>query len=84
MSKIEFSREEKALIVAKIQRYFGARLEQEIGAFDAEFLLDFFAQEIGHRFYNRGLYDAQAVVVSQLEHIDEAIAAIEKPDLPMS
>jgi len=79
MSQIEFSREEKEIISRKIQLYFSEELEQDIGQFDAEFLLDFFAEEIGPYFYNRGLYDAQAVLESRLENINEAIYDIEKP-----
>jgi uncharacterized protein (DUF2164 family) len=41
--------------------------------------LDFFAEEIGPYFYNRGLYDAQAILQSRLENIGEAIYEIEKP-----
>jgi uncharacterized protein (DUF2164 family) len=79
MSEIEFSKEEKALIGSKIQLYFQEELEQEIGQFDAEFLLDFFAEEIGAYFYNRGLNDAQAVLEGRLDDIREAIYEIEKP-----
>ena len=79
MSEIEFSREEKEAISRKIQAYFREELQQDIGQFDAEFLLDFFAREVGAYFYNRGLYDAQAVLESRLENIGEAIYEIEKP-----
>ena len=79
MSQIEFSRDEKEVIGRKIQLYFQEELEQDIGQFDAQFLLDFFAEEIGPYFYNRGLYDAQAVLESRLENIGEAIYEIEKP-----
>lgn len=79
MSQIEFSREEKDIISGKIQRYFREELDQDIGQFDAEFLLDFFAEQIGPYFYNRGLYDAQAVLESRLQDIGEAIYEIEKP-----
>jgi uncharacterized protein (DUF2164 family) len=79
MSKIEFSKEEKQLIVDKIKHYFNTNLDQEIGQFDAEFLLDFFSKEIGPYYYNRGLYDARAVLESRLENINEALYEIEKP-----
>ena len=46
---------------------------------DAEFLLDFFAEEVGAYFYNRGLYDARAVVEQQVEAIGDALYEIEKP-----
>ena len=79
MSKIEFTLEEKNLIARKIQMYFREELDQEIGGFDAEFLLDFFAEEVGAYFYNRGLYDARAVLESRILDITEAIYDIEKP-----
>ena len=79
MPKIEFSKEEKTAIVNKIKLYFAEELDQNIGGFDAEFLLDFFAGEIGPYFYNRGLYDAQAVLEKHVETIGEAIYTLEKP-----
>ena len=79
MAEISFTREERDVICRKIQLYFQEELEREIGQFDAGFLLDFFAEEIGAYFYNRGLYDAQAVLESRLENMAEAIYEIEKP-----
>lgn len=78
MSGIEFSKEEKEIIVRKIQMYFTEELNQDIGSFDAQFLLDFFAEEIGSYFYNRGLYDAQAILERRLETISDAIYELEK------
>jgi uncharacterized protein (DUF2164 family) len=78
MSKIEFSKQEKEIIVKKIQLYFIEELNQEVGQFDAEFLLDFFAEEIGSYFYNRGLYDAQSLLERKLDDISEAIYELEK------
>ena len=43
-----------------------------------EFLLDFFAREIGAFFYNRGLYDAQTLLASRMEIVAEAIYELEK------
>jgi len=79
MSKIEFTKEEKELLIQKIQHYFNDELDQKIGQFDAEFLLDFFSEEVGAYYYNRGLYDAQTILESKLENITEAIYEIEKP-----
>jgi len=79
MSEIKFTREERELICRKIQVYCHEELDQDIGQFDAGFLLDFFAGEIGPYFYNRGLYDAQAILESRLENLAEAIYDIEKP-----
>ena len=79
MPEITFSKEEKDLITNKIKLYFKEELDQDIGQFDAQFLLDFFAEEIGVYFYNRGLYDAQAILERRLEDIGEAIYELEKP-----
>jgi len=81
MSEIEFSKDEKEIIGKKIQLYFSEELDQDIGQFDASFLLDFIAEEIGPYFYNRGLYDAQVVLEERVETIKDAIYEIEKPTL---
>jgi len=79
MTAIKFTKEEKAIITHKIQLYFTEELRQEIGQFDAEFLLDFFAKEVGSFFYNRGLYDAQAILSKRLDDLSEAIYQLEQP-----
>ena len=78
MAEIKFSDEEKQAIGQRVQRYVAEELDLEIGQFDAEFLLDFFAQEIGGYFYNRGLYDAQTVLEKNIEEIGESILQLEK------
>jgi uncharacterized protein (DUF2164 family) len=75
---IDFSKEEKEAMVSKLQTYFSDELDHDIGQFDAEFLLDFFAEEIGKLFYNRGLYDAQTILQSRIDNIVEAISELEK------
>lgn len=79
MADIKFTQDEKAIIVHKIQRHFTEELKQEIGRFDAEFLLDFFSGEIGAHFYNRGLYDAQTILSSRLDDLSESIFMLERP-----
>ena len=78
MADIEFTREEKQQLSEKIRNYFAAELNQELGQFDAEFLLDFLCRELGPWFYNQGLYDAQAVMQSRIDGVMEAIYDIEK------
>lgn len=79
MEKVEFSSEEKSEIIRKVQSYFQEELEQEIGRFDAEFLIDFFAEEVGAYFYNRGLYDAQALVSNKVDELSDSIYELEQP-----
>ena len=79
MQKIEFTTGERETLVKKIQGYFQEELDQEIGQFPAEFLLQFFTEEIGGYFYNRGLLDAQAVLEKRLDSIGEAIDELQAP-----
>jgi len=78
MKNIEFSKEEKEIILKIIQAYFTEELDQEIGRFDAQFLLDFFAEKIGPYFYNKGLYDAQSILKRRFDDISDAIYELEK------
>ncbi|MGO7959369.1 DUF2164 domain-containing protein [Rhizobium leguminosarum] len=80
MKKIEFLKEAKATIVASIRRYFDAELDQPIGALPAEFLLDFFADEIGAHYYNQGLRDAHAALLRKMEDLAEDIYLLERDD----
>lgn len=79
MDKLVFSADEKQQIVKKIKLYFQEELDQDIGNFDAEFLIDFFAEEIGGYFYNRGIYDAQALLSQKIEELAESLYELEKP-----
>jgi uncharacterized protein (DUF2164 family) len=79
VSEIKFSREEKEILVQKLKAYFETELDQEIGQFEAQFFLDFISSEIGAFYYNRGLNDAQAIVLGKMEDISDAFYEIEKP-----
>lgn len=78
MKPIAFSREETAAITGKLRAYFRDELDVDLATLPAELLLDFLGREIGPFFYNRGLYDAQAVVARKAEDITEAIAGLER------
>ncbi|PPU68946.1 DUF2164 domain-containing protein [Xanthomonas pisi] len=79
MTDITFTEGERAAIIRKVQLYFSEELKQQIGRFDAEFLLDFFTEEVGAYFYNRGVYDAQAIIAKQLDDLGESIYQLERP-----
>ena len=78
-SPITFSKEEKAQLVPKIKMYLKEELDQEIGNFDAEFLLDFFSEEVGVYFYNRGIRDALEMLDARVDELKESIYVLEKP-----
>jgi uncharacterized protein (DUF2164 family) len=57
-------------MAAKVKRYLNEELQQDIGSFDAEFLVDFLAEELGPYFYNRGLSDAMSLFTEKMGERD--------------
>ena len=78
MKPIRFEKEERAAIVARIQRYFVDELDSEIGGIPAELLLNFFSEEIGPFYYNQGLADAQSVMARMIDTINDEIYGLEQ------
>ncbi len=75
---VRFSKEETAALVRALQGYFDQELEQKLGDIPAQMLLDFLIERLGPAFYNRALYDAQAVVAARLDELGDAILSLEK------
>lgn len=78
MTAIELESSSKKEIVGKLQKYFNDELQQELGGFDAEFLLDFFAEHVGSYYYNQGLADALKTFESKLGDVSDSIYQLEK------
>ncbi|AKF25616.1 hypothetical protein YH65_09655 [Sulfurovum lithotrophicum] len=79
MENIVFSPEQKAHLVHKVKAYFNREFGEEIGQFDAEFLLEFFGREIGPYYYNQGLQDAAGVIEVQTDAMKETLYTMEEP-----
>jgi uncharacterized protein (DUF2164 family) len=54
MKPIEFTKDAKAALIARIQHHFDEELDQPIGLLKAELVLEFFAKEVGAAYYRRG------------------------------
>ena len=78
MEDVNFSKEERATLVGKLQDYLADEMEVEVGRFGAEFLLDFISKEVGLYYYNRGINDAHAVLTKQYESMTDALYQLEK------
>ena len=77
-AEIGFSKEERAAMAARIQDYFREELDQEIGLIPAEMFIAFLAEEIGPYFYNRGLRDAEALLLRKIEDYSDEIYGLER------
>ncbi len=81
MSDIKLTQDETDQIVSKIKKYFADEFDQDIGGFEAEFLIDFFAKEIGPHFYNRGLSDAHSLFTEKADEVGYLVQELEKPTI---
>lgn len=82
MTSIKLEQAAKEEIVSRIQQYFIDELQQEIGSFDAQFLLDFFSEHVGGFYYNQGLADALTTFEGKIEEVSENIYQLEIETLP--
>lgn len=78
MSDITLSSDQKEQAVEKLKQYFDSEMGQDLGQFEAEFLLDFIGKEIGSYFYNQGLKDAGALMDKKLDDIQQHLYEMEK------
>ena len=79
MTEPTFTPDQRAGLVNRVKAYFEQELEQDIGGFDAEFLIDFLAREIGPYYYNQGLADAHGLLSEKLDELGYQIQELEKP-----
>lgn len=75
---IQLDEAQKADAVVKLKRYFDQELGQDIGQFEAEFLLNFFAKEVGAYFYNQGLRDAGTLFEDKIADVQQHLYELEK------
>lgn len=78
MSELTLSKDAQEALVTKLKIYFKDELDQEIGSFDAEFLIDFLAKDLGPHFYNQGLRDANALFAERAEELGYLVQDLEK------
>ncbi|ASP38341.1 hypothetical protein CHH28_06445 [Bacterioplanes sanyensis] len=79
MKELSLSVQQKQAMVARIKDYFEQQLNQDIGGFEAEFLIDFFAKELGGYYYNQGLIDAQQLINEKMEELNYTLQEWEQP-----
>ncbi|QEL57634.1 DUF2164 domain-containing protein [Chromobacterium paludis] len=72
------SEEQLQTLTPRLQTYLAEQLGVEAGGFEARFLLDFLAQEMGRAIYNKALQDAQTALAARMESLQAAIWELEK------
>ncbi|PLW79275.1 DUF2164 domain-containing protein [Cohaesibacter celericrescens] len=62
-----------------LQSYLLEELDQELGRFEVEFLVDHLAKYMGPLFYNMGVLDARALLEKQMDDLSDAFYGLERP-----
>lgn len=76
--KIELQEDVREEIAQRLKTYFLENLDRELGGFEAQFLLDFFSEQLGCFYYNQGLADALAAMEQKTQEINDLIYELEK------
>ena len=75
---ISISRKNKDKIVQILQEWFKDNLDQDIGNLDAEFLTDFFTENIGALYSNQALKDVHTLIYEKTESLADNIYELSK------
>lgn len=79
MSKpIELSREARRAASAGLRQVLADELDVEVGALQADLILDRIILDLGPILYNRALADARAIVAARAEDMDEALYGLQR------
>ena len=78
---INISRKNKDKITHNLQEWLRENLEQEIGNLDAEFLLDYFTENLGGFYYNQALSDVHSLIAEKTESLADSIYDLMKDTL---
>jgi len=72
------SRENKDKFIQDLQDWFQENLDQEVGNLDAEFLFDFFTDNVGGIYYNQALRDVHTLFHEKTESLADSIYELTK------
>ncbi len=73
------SKEEKAKLVAQVQRYFEDQSMEEIGNLSAEQLIEYMLDILGPFAYNQALFDVNKTLKAHFAQLEDALFILEKP-----
>jgi uncharacterized protein (DUF2164 family) len=75
---IELDDDRRAQLITKLQGFFLEEFDEDLSAFRAESVLDFFLEALGPSIYNQGVEDARVFMAKKLDDLDAEIHEREK------
>lgn len=70
---VELDDARRAQLVKKLQGFFLEEFDEELSAFRAESVLDFFLEALAPSIYNQGVEDARVFMAKKLDDLDAEI-----------
>ncbi|MBY6187322.1 DUF2164 domain-containing protein [Marinobacter hydrocarbonoclasticus] len=71
---------QRTATLRQLTDYFEQQLDQDLGQFEGEFLLDHLLKTLGPVIYNQALQDAQALLQPRMELVVESLYELEKAE----
>ena len=68
--RIKLSDERRTIILRTLTEFYKENFDENLSAFRAERLLDFFVKQLGPPIYNQAIADARAFMFEKLEDLD--------------
>lgn len=78
MKDLTIEKQQKAALVSVIRNFLNEELDVEIGALQAEMLIDRLGETLGPVFYNQGLHDAHAAMTRRMEDATADVDLLER------
>jgi uncharacterized protein (DUF2164 family) len=75
---IELSREARQAASVGLRQVLADELDVEVGALQADLILDRVILDLGPILYNRAIADARAVLAARAEDMDEALYGLQR------
>ena len=79
--RVELSTDRRDLVVRSVRKFFQEQLDQDLSAFQAARIVDFFVKELGAPVYNQAIRDAHGFIQEKLEDLE---GEFYEPDEPYS
>jgi uncharacterized protein (DUF2164 family) len=79
--RIRLTDDRRERMLRSIRKFFDEKLDQQLGDFATERILDFFVKELGAPVYNQAIQDARAFLQEKLDDLD---VEFYEPDEPYS
>ncbi|WP_152392669.1 DUF2164 domain-containing protein [Paenibacillus guangzhouensis] len=76
---MKMPREQKEMIISKVQMFFEEERSETIGNIAAESIVDFMIKELAPYLYNRGVEDCRKLLMQKMSQMEDEFYALEQP-----